>query len=77
MIGELGRQLAQLTGLHTVSFQPNSGAQGELAGLLAIASYFRKKGESYRNTCFVPASAHGTNPASSVMAGFRSRGYSK
>ena len=51
------------------SLQPNSGAQGEYAGLLAIRAYHRSRGEAHRNICLIPASAHGTNPASAQMAG--------
>jgi glycine dehydrogenase len=71
---DLGKDLANLTGFHTVSLQPNSGAQGEYAGLMAIASYHRanaKDGASKRDVCLIPMSAHGTNPASAVMAGMR------
>ncbi|MCY4381442.1 MAG: aminomethyl-transferring glycine dehydrogenase [Proteobacteria bacterium] len=71
MTSDLAHYLGQITGLHTVSLQPNSGAQGELAGLMAIASYHKSRGHGHRNICFVPASAHGTNPASSVMAGMK------
>ena len=71
MIAKLGQLLAQLTGLDAVSFQPNSGAQGELAGLMTIMSYLKSRHQEHRRVCFVPASAHGTNPASSVMAGMR------
>jgi len=63
--------LAELTGFSAVSLQPNSGASGEYAGLLVIRAYLASKGESYRNICLVPDSAHGTNPASAVMAGMK------
>ncbi|MBA3297869.1 MAG: aminotransferase class V-fold PLP-dependent enzyme, partial [Acidobacteria bacterium] len=63
--------LAEITGFHAVSLQPNAGSQGEYAGLLAIASYHASRGESHRRTCLIPQSAHGTNPASAVMAGMR------
>lgn len=63
--------LAAITQLDHISFQPNSGAQGELAGLMTIMSYLRSCGQGHRRICFVPASAHGTNPASSVMAGMQ------
>ena len=58
-------------GYDHVSFQPNSGAQGEYAGLRAIMSYLRSKGENQRNVCLIPLSAHGTNPASAQMAGMK------
>jgi len=67
----LEKWLAELTGFRAVSLQPNSGASGEYAGLLVIRAYFASKGESHRNVCFVPDSAHGTNPASAVMAGMK------
>ena len=54
-----------------MSLQPNSGAQGELAGLLVIRAWHRDRGEDHRNVVLIPASAHGTNPASAVMAGYR------
>ena len=54
------------------SLQPNSGAQGEYAGLLAIRAYHRSRGDAHRNVCLIPASAHGTNPASAAMAAWRS-----
>ncbi len=68
---ELEQALAAITGLPAVSLQPNSGAQGELAGLLAIRAYHRDRGESQRDLVLIPASAHGTNPASAVMAGMK------
>ena len=71
MIDQLERWLAEITGYAAVSLQPNSGAQGELAGLLAIRSYHRSRGEPRRTVCLIPASAHGTNAASAVMAGMR------
>ena len=71
MIDDLERWLAALTGYAAVSLQPNAGSQGELAGLLAIAAYHRSRGEGHRNVCLIPASAHGTNAASAVMAGMR------
>ena len=61
--------LKEITGLDAVSFQPNSGAAGEYAGLITIKSYFEDKGEPHRTVALIPASAHGTNPASAVMAG--------
>ncbi len=70
---ELFRQLeswlAEITGFAAVSLQPNAGSQGELTGLLVIRAYHRSRGEGHRTTCLIPASAHGTNPASAVMAG--------
>lgn len=63
--------LCKVTGFAGISFQPNSGAAGEYTGLMVIREYLRKKGEGQRNICLIPASAHGTNPASSVMAGMK------
>ncbi len=63
--------LCQITGFDAVSLQPNAGAQGEYAGLLAIREYHKSRGESARNIIIIPASAHGTNPASAVMAGYK------
>jgi glycine dehydrogenase len=71
MLHELGNWLAEITGFDTVSFQPNSGAQGEYAGLLAIRRYLAAKGESHRDVCLIPSSAHGTNPASAQMMGMK------
>ncbi len=71
LIADLQRWLAELTGYAAVSLQPNAGSQGELAGLLAIAAYHRSRGETGREVCLIPASAHGTNAASAVMAGMR------
>ena len=71
MIASLEGMLASCTGYDAVSLQPNSGAQGELTGLLAIAAYHRAKGEGHRHICLIPHSAHGTNPASAVLAGMR------
>jgi glycine dehydrogenase len=71
MISDLERWLAELTGYAAVSLQPNAGSQGEFAGLLAIAAYHRSRGEGHRDVCLIPASAHGTNAASAVMAGMR------
>ncbi|HHY53857.1 MAG TPA: aminomethyl-transferring glycine dehydrogenase [Chloroflexi bacterium] len=61
--------LAEITGFAAVSLQPNAGSQGEYAGLLVIRGYHRARGEGHRNVCLIPSSAHGTNPASAVMAG--------
>jgi glycine dehydrogenase len=69
MFAEMERALAEITGLPAVSLQPNAGAQGEYAGLLAIKAHHDKRGESHRDVCLIPSSAHGTNPASAVMAG--------
>lgn len=69
LIGNLEKFLCEITGFDAISFQPNSGASGEYTGLMVIREYFKNKGESQRNVCLIPASAHGTNPASSVMAG--------
>ncbi|MDX1951015.1 MAG: aminomethyl-transferring glycine dehydrogenase [Verrucomicrobiota bacterium] len=67
---QLEQWLAEITGFAAVSLQPNAGSQGEYAGLLAIYHYNRSRGEVRRNVCLIPTSAHGTNPASAVMAGF-------
>ncbi|TBT85370.1 glycine dehydrogenase (aminomethyl-transferring) [Propioniciclava sinopodophylli] len=69
MIGRLEAQLCEITGYDRVSLQPNSGAQGEFAGLMAVRSYHRARGEEHRTVCLIPASAHGTNAASAAMAG--------
>ncbi|MFI5959891.1 aminomethyl-transferring glycine dehydrogenase [Cryptosporangium sp. NPDC051539] len=71
LIGDLERWLAEVTGYDAVSLQPNAGSQGEFAGLLAIRSYHRDRGEAHRDVCLIPSSAHGTNAASAVMAGLR------
>ncbi|MGC4798245.1 aminomethyl-transferring glycine dehydrogenase [Micromonospora saelicesensis] len=71
MIGQLESWLAEVTGYDAVSVQPNAGSQGELAGLLAIRSYHASRGETHRDVCLIPSSAHGTNAASAVMAGMR------
>ena len=71
MIGELESWLAEITGYAAVSVQPNAGSQGELAGLLAIRGYHASRGEAQRRVCLIPASAHGTNAASAVLAGMR------
>ena len=70
---ELERDLAEITGYDKVSLQPNSGAQGEFAGLAAISAYHRSRGETDRTNCLIPTSAHGTNPASAAMAGLKVR----
>src|SRR3977135_399672 len=61
--------LCEMTGYDAISLQPNSGAQGEYAGLLAIRAYHTARGEAHRKVCLIPSSAHGTNPASASMAG--------
>jgi glycine dehydrogenase len=65
----LGDWLAEITGFAAISFQPNSGAAGEYAGMLVIRAYHAARGEAHRNVCLIPSSAHGTNPASAAMAG--------
>lgn len=71
LINELHDWLVDITGFHSISFQPNSGAQGEYAGLMVIKSYLEGTGQPNRNVALIPSSAHGTNPASAVMAGMR------
>ena len=71
MIDELGRDLCEITGFAGISFQPNSGAQGEYAGLLVMRAYHEANGDHDRKIVLVPSSAHGTNPASAVMAGLK------
>ncbi|HEY5923711.1 MAG TPA: aminomethyl-transferring glycine dehydrogenase [Kofleriaceae bacterium] len=71
MFEQLEGWLAEITGFAAVSLQPNSGAQGEYAGLLAIRAYHYARGDKHRNVCLIPQSAHGTNPASAVMAGMQ------
>mmetsp|Transcript_3359 Transcript_3359/g.5124 ORF Transcript_3359/g.5124 Transcript_3359/m.5124 type:complete len:1015 (-) Transcript_3359:116-3160(-) len=71
LIEDLNRDLSEITGFAAVSAQPNSGATGEYAGLLAIKRYLEDKGEGHRNVCLIPKSAHGTNPASAAMAGMK------
>src|SRR5437867_6468249 len=71
MWDQLERWLAEITGFAAVSLQPNAGSQGEFAGLLAIHEYHASRGEAHRNVCLIPQSAHGSNPASAVMAGFK------
>ncbi len=67
----LERDLAEITGFAAVSLQPNAGSQGEYAGLLVIREWHRQRGQAHRNVCLIPTSAHGTNPASAVMAGMK------
>ena len=71
MIQELTEDLAEITGFHTVSMQPNSGATGEYAGLMVIREYHKSRNEGNRNIVLIPASAHGTNPASAAVAGMK------
>ena len=71
LIQELESWLATITGFAAVSLQPNAGSQGEYAGLLVIRAWHRQRGEGHRNICLIPTSAHGTNPASAVMAGMK------
>ncbi|MBA6380007.1 MULTISPECIES: aminomethyl-transferring glycine dehydrogenase [unclassified Colwellia] len=71
MIDELGDWLVELTGYDNISMQPNSGAQGEYAGLIAIVKYHESRGDAHRNICLIPSSAHGTNPASAQMVGMK------
>jgi glycine dehydrogenase len=71
VIGDLEKALAEITGFAAVSLQPNSGAQGELAGLMVIHAYHRARGDTKRDVVLIPSSAHGTNPASAVMAGLK------
>jgi len=71
IIDELDTYLSEITGFAKVSFQPNSGAQGEYAGLMVIRAYHESRGDHHRNICLIPSSAHGTNPASAVMAGMK------
>ena len=71
MLFSLESQLSEITGFHATSLQPNSGAQGEYSGLMVIRAYHNANGEDYRNICLIPSSAHGTNPASAVMAGMK------
>ena len=71
MIKDLSAKLCQITGYDAISMQPNSGAQGEYAGLMTIRAYHRARGEHHRTVCLIPTSAHGTNPASAHMAGMQ------
>ena len=68
---QLEQMLATITGFSATSLQPNAGSQGEYAGLLAIRAYHESRGQGHRDVCLIPSSAHGTNPASAVMAGYR------
>ena len=71
MLSSLASQLSEITGFHATSLQPNSGAQGEYSGLMVIRAYHKANGDQHRNICLIPSSAHGTNPASAVMAGMK------
>ncbi len=71
LIDDLSDKLCEITGYDAISMQPNSGAQGEFAGMMAIAAYQRARGEGHRNICLIPRSAHGTNPASAHMANYK------
>ncbi len=71
VIDKLETYLSEITGFSATSLQPNSGAQGEYSGLMVIKSYLSKIGEEHRNICLIPSSAHGTNPASAIMAGLK------
>ncbi len=71
MLSNLEDQLTEITGFAATSLQPNSGAQGEFAGLMVIRAYHESRGDLHRNICLIPSSAHGTNPASAVMAGMK------
>ena len=71
MFHELEEMLCEITGFDAMSLQPNSGAQGEYAGLMVIREYHKSRGDDHRNICLIPSSAHGTNPASAVMAGMK------
>lgn len=71
IINDLSKDLCEITGFAAMSLQPNAGSQGEYAGLMVIREYFKDRGESHRNVALIPSSAHGTNPASAVMAGMK------
>ena len=71
LINDLGKDLSNITGFDAISLQPNSGAQGEYAGLMIIRAYHLDQGNENRNICLIPSSAHGTNPASAIMAGMK------
>ncbi len=71
LICNLNKELCEITGFAGMTFMPNSGASGEYTGLAVIAAYHESRGEGHRNICLIPASAHGTNPASAVMAGMK------
>src|SRR5207237_7222364 len=71
MFDRLEEALVEITGFAAVSLQPNAGSQGEYAGLLVIRQYHESRGDTHRTVCLIPQSAHGTNPASAVMAGMK------
>ena len=71
MIDALEKRLCEITGFDAVSLQPNAGSQGEYSGLLVIRAFHESRGEGRRDVCLIPTSAHGTNPASAVMTGFK------
>lgn len=71
MIEELKKYLKSITKFDEISFQPNSGASGEYAGLLTIVKYLKDTDQGHRNICLIPKSAHGTNPASAILAGLK------
>ena len=71
LFDRLEAQLAEITGFYAISLQPNAGSQGEYSGMLVIRAYHESRGEGQRNVCLIPSSAHGTNPASAVMAGMK------
>ncbi len=71
VIGDLVEKLCRITGYDAISMQPNSGAQGEYAGLLTIQAYHRSRGDEQRDICLIPVSAHGTNPATAQMCGMQ------
>ena len=71
MLSDLEKWLAEITGFAATSLQPNAGSQGELSGMLVIRAYHKSRGEGQRDVCLIPTSAHGTNPASAVMAGMK------
>jgi len=71
LIQDMDEMLSEITGFEKISFQPNSGASGEYAGLMVIREYHISRGEGHRNVCLIPSSAHGTNPASAAMAGMK------
>ena len=71
LLKELEDQLTEITGFAATSLQPNSGAQGEFSGLMVIRAYHESRGDNHRNICIIPSSAHGTNPASAIMAGMQ------
>ena len=71
LLDELEHMLKECTGYDAISMQPNAGSQGEYAGLLAIKRYHESRGDHQRKVCLIPSSAHGTNPASAIMAGMK------